>query len=194
MKNRDENLIKECLKGTAKSQKALYDQYKVMAYMVCLRYAASQQEAQDFLQDGFIKVFRDLHQVDLEKGSLKAWIRKVILNTALQNVRSKKNIFSSIDIDLVSNLHVVDEDVTSNLSTQELTQLIQTLPEGYRVVFNLYVIEGYTHKEIGNMLNISDSTSKSQLFKAKALLRKKLKVTNPAVSEKYGKKIQQRQI
>jgi len=191
MKNRDDQIVKECLRGIAKSQAALYEQYKVMAYMLCLRYASSKEEAQDILQDGFVKVFRDLHQFDTTKGTLKSWVRKVVLNTALQNIRSKKNIFSNVDMDLVSNLHVVDEGITAELSAQELTQLIQTLPEGYRTVFNLYVIEGYTHKEIGELLNISDNTSKSQLFKAKTLLRKQLKIINPEVSERYGKKIQQ---
>ena len=167
----EDNLIEGCLRKDSKCQKALYEQFKVPMYRICLRYAADSYEAQDMLQDGFIKVYSDLHQFRRE-GPLGAWIRRVMVNTALTHLRKKKKLFSDVDISNLSNVVHTNENIHAELDAQKLTMLVQQLPPGYRVVFNMYVIEGYPHKEIAEKLNISVNTSKSQLSKAKATLRK----------------------
>jgi len=188
----DISLVKGCLRGDRKSQRALYDKFKNAMFMLCLRYTPSREEAEDFLQDGFAKVFRDLHQYDENRGALYTWIRRVVLNTVLQHLRSKKILFSSLEQDPTIHLHATDDDVLGHLSAKELTELIQKLPNGYRVVFNLYLIEGFNHREIGEILKISENTSKTQLFKAKAMLRKRLKTIRPEIVETYERRAKQR--
>lgn len=169
----EKELIEGCLKGQSNHQKALYEQYKVPLFRVCLRYAKDKMEAEDMLQDGFVKIFTDLHQFK-GTGALGGWMRKVMVNAALQHIRKHKKFESNIELDDISNLHHTNEIATGNLNAQALTALIQKLPTGYRTVFNLFVIEGYSHKEIAELLNINENTSKSQLSKAKAALRKVL--------------------
>lgn len=143
-------------------------------FRLCLRYAGGREEAEDLLQEGFIKVFSDLHQFRGE-GPLGGWIRRVILNVALQHVRRQKQAPAVLDIETVPD--VPDENANSlyiQLRAKALTALIQQLPVGYRTVFNLFVMEGYSHREIAGMLDISENTSKSQLSKAKAMLRRML--------------------
>jgi RNA polymerase sigma factor (sigma-70 family) len=138
---------------------------------VCIRYAQNREEAEDILQDGFIKVFEKLTQYE-SFGPLGGWIRKVILNTALENCRRMKN---KLPINFpVDDLQIQDNDysVLEQLSLDDLTNKIQQLPEGYRAVFNLYAIEGYNHKEIAGLMQITEGTSKSQYSKAKAMLRR----------------------
>lgn len=188
----DTSLIQGCLKGDRVMQRALYEKFKVSMYMLCLRYATSREEAEDLLQDGMMTVFRDLHQYDSNKGALYTWMRRVVLNVALQHLRSKKLLFSDIEIDQTIKLHATNDDIFSDLGAKELTELIQSLPDGYRIVFNLYVVEGFNHREIGETLGISQNTSKTQLFKAKAMLRKRLLVIQPEISAIYGRKDKQR--
>lgn len=173
MEQSDNIILKGCLKGDRNAQKALYEKYKVPMFRVCLRYAQSRQEAEDMLQDGFIKVFSDLHQFRSD-GALGGWIRRVMVNIALMQIRKRKNLFSSIEIEQVADDFTTDENIFAEMNAKALTRLIQKLPPGYRVVFNMYVVEGYPHKEIAEKLNISINTSKSQLSKAKAMLRKML--------------------
>lgn len=139
-------------------------------FRICLRYSNSRTEAEDTLQEGFIKIFRDLHQFS-SSGPLGAWMRKVMVNTALQEIRKRKHLFPTIDISQLQQQFRTEEDIHSNLHAQALTKMVQSLPPGYRAVFNMYVVEGYSHKEIAEKLAISISTSKSQLFKAKAALK-----------------------
>ncbi len=172
----DSQLVKGCLKGKSSCQQLLYDRFKQAMFVLCIRYMPTRQDAEDVLQEGFVKVFRDLHQYDESKGKLKSWMSKIFVNTALQHLRSNTKMFCVVDIDVAHDLHVVnDDEIFSKLSVQELTTLISQLPTGYKIVFNMYVIEGFTHQEIAETLNISLNTSKSQLFKAKALLRKQVK-------------------
>ncbi len=172
----DSQLVKGCLKGKSSYQQLLYNQFKQDMFVLCIRYMPTQQDAEDILQEGFIKVFRDLQQYDESKGKLKSWMSKIFVNTALQHLRSNTKMFYMMDIDVAHDLHTVsDDEIFSELSVQELTFLISQLPTGYRIVFNMYVIEGFTHQEIATTLNISVNTSKSQLFKAKAILRKQVK-------------------
>jgi RNA polymerase sigma-70 factor, ECF subfamily len=166
----EKDLLAGCLKGDSSCQKALYEQYKVSLFRVCLRYAKDRMEAEDMLQDGFIKIYSDLHQFSFQ-GPLGAWMRRVVVNVALQHIRKNKKFQHTVELDHISNEYQTNEIATGNLNTQALTKLIQKLPVGYRTVFNLYVIDGYSHKEIGEMLGINLNTSKSQLSKAKASLR-----------------------
>ena len=170
MQEPERNIVHACLKGDTVAQKTLYENHKVTMFRICLRYAKDRSEAQDMLQDGFIKVFNDLHQFKFQ-GPLGGWIRKVIVNTALQHIRKKKNLFVNTQIDELANHYQTDENVHSDIHAKALTKMIQQLPVGYRTVFNMYVIEGYSHKEIAEKMNITESTSKSQLYKAKAQLR-----------------------
>ena len=139
-------------------------------FRVCLRYGKDRAEAEDMLQDGFIKVFTDLHQYK-SSGALGGWIRKVIVNVALMHIRKKRVLFSVTEISDLSNELRTDENIFAEINAKALTKIIQQLPDGYRTVFNLYAIEGFSHKEIGEKLKISVGTSKSQLSKAKAMLR-----------------------
>ncbi len=169
----ENQIIQGCLEGHRLSQRRLYEAYKVPMFRICLRYATNRTEAEDMLQDGFIRVFTDLHQYK-GQGALGGWIRKVIVNSALQYLRKNKKHTATTDIQAIHQTHFAESDIHYQLNAQALTQLIQQLPTGYRLVFNLYVIEGYTHKEIAEQLQININTSKSQLSKAKAALRKKL--------------------
>lgn len=166
-------ILKRAKKGKIDAQEQLYQQYSVMLYVLCQRYARDRSEANDILQEGFITIFKDLNQYT-GKGDLGAWMRKVMVNTALQYIRKwKKDWNWESSEDHLLNLEI-EESAHSNLNMEEMTKIIQQLPPGYRVVFNMYVIEGYSHKEIASKLDISESTSKSQLHRAKQAIRNKM--------------------
>jgi len=168
----DRQKIKLCIEGNRVAQKELYEAYKVNLYVLCQRYFFDIEDAKDALQEGFVKVFRDLHQYDEQKGHVSSWIKKIFINTCLEKLRKKKIDFQQIsDFDQCA---VHDSGILSDLNMKDLTRLIQNLPTGYRTVFNLYVIEGFNHQEIGDKLGISENTSKTQLMKAKNMLRNKL--------------------
>ena len=169
----DQIIIQGCLKGNRQAQSDLYQKYKSMLFGVCLRYASNHEEAEDILQDGFIAIYRDLYQYR-PVGALGAWLRKVMVNTALQHLRKKKKMFSQVSLEKVYHLEDRDTDIFGQFRAKALVGMLQQLPDGYRTVFNMYVVEGYSHKEIAEQLNISESTSKSQLSRAKASLREKL--------------------
>lgn len=156
-------------------QRALYNKYKIPLFMLCLKYSRGKEEAEDMLQEGFISIYRDLTQYDVNKGTLLPWLRKVMLNAALQYIRKHRVLFHVVDLAEVSVKHKSNDDVFAKMGAKELIQMIQGLPTGYRVIFSLYVLEGYKHKEIAKMLEISVNTSKSQLHKAKAMLRNKVR-------------------
>lgn len=167
----DEQLIQGCVDGNADAQRQLYETYARKMMGVCLRYASDYEEAQDILQDGFVKVFQKLGSFQ-GKGSLEGWIRRTIVNTALDNFRRNKAQRQQIDLASVDYLLESDEDILSNLAAKDLLLIIQKLPSGYRTVFNLFALEGYSHKEIADQLEISENTSKSQFRKAKAYLQR----------------------
>lgn len=146
-------------------------------FTVCLRYANNREEAKDLLQEGFIKVFDCLHQFKFE-GSFEGWMRKVIVNNALQKIRIKTHLHAIVPIEDAPQTQFVNpQEIFSCLGTKELLQMIQELPTIYRLVFNLYVFEGLKHKEISKLLGISEGTSKSNLHDARVILQKKLKDT-----------------
>lgn len=173
----DAQLIEGCKEKDLNAQKHLYELFAKKMMGICVRYAKDADEAQDILQDGFIKVFE---KIDSFKGtgSLEGWIKKVIVNTALDNFRKTKHERLHVEIDGENNFFKAEEKVYDSLSVKELLKIIQLLPSGYRTVFNLYAIEGYSHKEIGDLLNISESTSKSQYSRAKQQLQKALQTEN----------------
>lgn len=162
-------LLKDCLRQKPDAQRMLYEHFAPSMLGVCFRYTKSIEDAQDILQDGFVKVFKHLKQYKSE-GELGAWIRKIMVNTALNYLKSNRNyqfdmLFDEMHLHLVS---TDNPDVT--LATKELTKLIRQLPTGFQTVFNLHAVEGYTHVEIASMLGISDGTSRSQYARARALL------------------------
>jgi len=174
--DKEDKLIEGCLAGKRKAQNELYTRFAPQLYGICLRYAGNSFEAQDMLQEGFIKVFASLSSFE-GKGSFEGWIKRIMINNALNHIRSsaKNKLFP--DYQEIENIpdHVpeVDESVQPP-DTETMLNLIQALPEGYRMVFNLYVFEDYSHKEIAETAGISESTSKSQLMRARNLLKKKL--------------------
>lgn len=169
----ERQLLSNCLRGDLKAQKRLYDTFAPKMFGVCLRYARDHDTAQDYLQEGFIRVFAHLGDFRFE-GSLEGWIRRVIVNTSLEKLRKVDVFKNSIEIENVLFLEYDVEQLQENLDAEDLLQLVQSLPTGFRTVFNLYAIEGYTHKEIGEMLNISEGTSKSQYSRARQWLQNKL--------------------
>lgn len=170
----EDQLIKKVLKGDGRAQKAFYDLFASKMYGVALRFAKDVDEANDILQEGFVKVFSNLSSYRNE-GSLEGWIRKTVVNTAINFYKKNAKHRSSADIEMVMIFEKSDEvTIIDQMSAKELLQTISELPDGYRAVFNLNVIEGYTHKEIGEMLDISENTSKSQLARAKAYLQKRV--------------------
>jgi RNA polymerase sigma factor (sigma-70 family) len=168
-----EKIIEGCKKGKARYQEELYRELSPKMYGLCLKYANDRDDAKDIMQDGFIKVFQKIDQYS-GKGSFEGWVRRIMINTALEKYRSEVTIYS-----LDERMPVSDEGVRSTvfeeLSAEELLGLIRQLTPKYRMVFNLYAIEGYNHKEIGEMLGISEGTSKSNLSRARLILQDKVK-------------------
>jgi RNA polymerase sigma factor (sigma-70 family) len=169
----DKELIDRCLENDPRAQEFLYSRFSRRMYGVCLRFARNTLEADDILQEGFIKVFSYLKDFRQE-GSLEGWIRRTIVNTAINYYNSKQNEWNETSIDKAQYYQSETEDVLDKISAADLLNLIRELPEGYRMVFNLYVIEGYNHQEIAEMLHISENTSKSQLSRARMALQERL--------------------
>ena len=142
-------------------------------FVVSLRYSKSREEAEEVLQEGFLKVFQFLHQFR-DEGSLEGWVRKIVVNCALQRLRSQSRLTPVVDIDPHKEQFVLQENIESRISSKELLQLVMSLPPAYKVVFNLYVFDGYKHREIAEILGISEGTSKSNLSDARTFLQKQL--------------------
>ena len=171
----EKRLVEGCLNGDVKVQKSFYQRYADTMYAICLRYSNNQDEAKDFLQGGFIKIFSNLHRFRFT-GSLEGWMKRIMVNNALEQLR-KKMRFSQMD-DINEVRLPEDRGVSQNMHGLEVNDIlnqISKLPTGYRTVFNLYVIEGYSHKEISEELGINIGTSKSQLSKARSMLQQMLK-------------------
>lgn len=167
---KEEELVKGCRDNDPRFQKALYQQHYRKMYGICLRYADNKDDAADILQEGFIQVFRYIES--FRGGSLEGWIRRIMVNMAIAYYRKKSKYFMT-DVEEAKGIGT-NEDAMAKLSADEIMLLVQALPVGYRTVFNLYEIEGYNHIEIGEMLGISTGTSKSQLSRAKEMLRNEL--------------------
>ena len=167
-----EELIAGCIRGDRQSQKELFRQYSGKFLSVCIRYTRHRMEAEDILQDGFIKIFKNLEKFE-GKGSFEGWMRRIMVNTALKNYHKSSYQKEKIGIEDYQE-GALDPEVISALYEEELLAVIKELPDGYRVVFNMYVIEGYSHREIANELKIQESTSRSQLVKARKMLQLKI--------------------
>jgi RNA polymerase sigma-70 factor (ECF subfamily) len=154
------------------AQKKLYDLFSPGMYGVCLMYSRDSEEAKDILQEGFIKIFQKLKQYS-GKGSFEGWMRRIFINSALERYRVKQSVLM-VDKDMEVLAGEVDENITGQLSANDLLSMIRELSPQYKVVFNLYAIEGYSHKEISKKLNISEGTSKSNLSRARSILQDKL--------------------
>ena len=169
----ESDLINGCIAGNRRMQEELYRRFSPRMYAVCLRYAGNAEEAEDILQDGFIKVYNKLGSFRSE-GSFEGWIRRIFVNTAIEHFRRKKYLQPVTEKEentMEGNyLSVLDE-----LAERDILELVQQLSPGYRTVFNMYVVEGYTHKEIGDIMGISEGTSKSQLSRAKVILQELVK-------------------
>jgi len=166
----DEQIASRCKSSDAIAQKALYDKFSRKMFGVCLRYAKGREEAEDFLQEGMITVFQRISSFNQE-GSLEGWVRRVVVNTCLEHLRKQK--LQWVNIDEVEE-SAEDGFTMEKINIKDLLEVINALPTGFKAVFNLYAIEGFTHKEIAELLSISEGTSKSQYARAKAVLIKKL--------------------
>ncbi|HMJ68686.1 MAG TPA: RNA polymerase sigma factor [Cyclobacteriaceae bacterium] len=168
----EKELIQGCARGDRASQKALYERYCRKMMVVCQRYSRATQEAEDTLQEGFIKIFKSIADFRAE-SKLETWITRIMINTALNSQRQKLYLLPMVDVTEIS-LPEREEVSLSGFHLEDLINMVQTLPDGCRVVFNLFAIEGYGHQEIAKMLEISEGTSKSQYNRAKGLLKAKL--------------------
>lgn len=168
----ENKLLENCIAGDRKSQKQLYDMYAPKMFSVCLRYAKNQPDAEDILQDGFVKLFNNLHRFRGE-GSFDGWVRRIFVNTAIEHIR-RKNLNTVVGEGLENTIVDRQKSALDNLYEKDLIKTSMTLSDGYRTVFTLYAVEGFSHKEIAAQLGITESTSKSQFSRAKAILRNML--------------------
>jgi RNA polymerase sigma factor (sigma-70 family) len=175
----EEKLIEGCIEGNRYAQKMLFEKYRSLMFAICMRYAKSKNEAEDVMIEGFMKIYSSLNDFK-RKGSFEGWLKRIMVNAAINNYRSNLKHYYNSTIDDDNFLELKDEkdNFKTNYSAEYLINLIQGLPDGYRMVFNLYEIEGYSHKEIAEIMNISISTAKTQLFYAKKTLQKKLTKIN----------------
>ena len=165
-------LIQKCIEGDRNAQSALYKLFAPKMMAVSMRYAKNKEEAEDILQNGFVQVFRSLHTFKFA-GSFEGWIRKIMVYSALADYKSKSKMHALINIESLPNIETINnDDVIGKLGKKELLKMVQALPPMYRMVFNLFVFEGLKHREIAKELNISEGTSKSNLFDAKLILQK----------------------
>lgn len=171
----DSTLVTECIKGNAKAQRLLFDKFSQKMLGVCLRYTKSQDEAEDALQEGFVKAFSKLNDFS-NQGSLEGWIRRIMVNTSLDAIRKNTKFIKDVPLDSVDYQIGNNDFIVEGLNAEDLMKLINSMPEGYKVIFNMFAIEGYSHQEISTTLGISESTSKSQYMRAKGYLRNRLEV------------------
>ena len=165
----EELMLAGCLENNAASQEALYGRFTPRMLGVCYRFAKNREDAEDMLQEGFIKVFSQIHQYRNE-GALEGWIRRIVVHTCINILKKNKKFSDSVDIAQAAGIGIREESISSIMHAKEVVECIRLLPIGYRTVLNLYAIEGYSHKEIGDMLDIEESTSRSQYTRAKAML------------------------
>ena len=165
-------LIAGCIRGDRQCQMELFRQFSGKLLAVCVRYTRHRMEAEDVLQDAFIKIFKNLEKFE-GKGSFEGWMRRIVVNTALKNYNKSSYQREKIGLEDYQE-SALDPDVIASLHEEEILKVVGQLPEGYKAVFNLYVIEGFSHKEIAEQLEIQESTSRSQLVKARKMLQSKI--------------------
>jgi len=180
----EQELLEGCLKEDRRFQKELYDRYSSKLLAVCCRYCRNREEAQDVLHEGFIKAIKNLHRFE-GKGSFEGWLRRIMVNASLENFRKTKYLVAVEDIQEAESQQT-DSVAVEQMSAKELLSMVQALPAGFRIVFNLYAIEGFSHKEISEQLGISVGTSKSQLSRARASLQNMIKKVDSEVYKEYA--------
>lgn len=178
----EQELIEGCRKGERTAQRALYDRFCRKMSVLCLRYSKTTAEAEDILQEGFVKVFNAIRDFRQE-SKLETWITRIMVNTALNVQRKKLYLYPMVDVEEIELPE--NETSISGIHFQQLLEMIQALPQGCQIVFNLFAIEGYSHKEIAEQLGISEGTSKSQFARAKSLLQQKL-AKESTYFDRYG--------
>lgn len=178
------DIIQNCIDGDSNSQELLYNKFSGKMFGVCLQYSDDYDDAKDILQEGFIKVFANLKQFR-GKGSFEGWIRRIIVNTALEKYRDK-HYLNKVDEGEAEKLEKTDYNIIDEISAKDLMKVVQELSPKYRMVFNLFAIEGYSHKEISALLDISEGTSKSNLSRARAILQEKLANYNRDIRNQVG--------
>ncbi len=172
MTSKLKSIIQGCVRGRKDAQEQLYRQYSGQFFAICLRYADNYEEAQDYLQEAFINIYSRIIQYGW-KGSFEGWMKKIVINSVLQGIRKKRFMIPLVH-DFPDNHDLFLPNAPTDLSESDLLGMIHELPRNYRIVFNLYAIEGYKHNEIAQMLNISENTSKSHLFRARTRLQEKV--------------------
>lgn len=165
----EEAILSGCIKNDATAQKELYNRYSPKMLAVCYRFGHNREDAEDMLQEGFIKVFMQIHTYE-KRGAFEGWVRRIIVHTCINILKKNKKFNDSVDLIHATRIHNREENVPSIIQAKQVVECIRTLPMGYRTVLNLYAIEGYNHKEIAEMLDIEESTSRSQFTRAKAML------------------------
>jgi len=188
--NLDFKIISEAQKGKASAQEKIYDLYSGAMLGICARYCRNISDAEDVLQEGFLKAFMNISKSHFETvPSFSAWLKRIMINTALNHIRAqKKNLFIDEWNDNIESTELSYEDSANSnigISQKEILNMIQTLPDGYRTIFNLFVFEKYSHQDIAITLGISVNTSKTQLFKARKILQKKIKEQQPKEENTY---------
>lgn len=173
MKLSQEELIARCLDGDTEALNELYNRYSPKLWGICLRYAKNEMAAEDIMQEGFIRIYRYLEYYK-GKGSFEGWMRRTMVNTAINFYRKNLRISQESQFDEAYGVSSSSADAISEISAKELMGLVKEMPDGYRTVFNMYVVDGYSHKEIAKELNISENTSKSQLSRARSILKEKI--------------------
>ncbi len=169
----EELMLQGCLDNIATAQEALYNRFSPRMMGVCYRFAHNKEDAEDMLQEGFIKVFSQIRQFR-NQGALEGWIRKIIVHTCINILKKNKKFTDSVDLFHANNFYLNENNIHSILQAKQVVECIRLLPVGYKTVLNLYAIEGYTHKEIAAILEIEESTSRSQYTRARAMLEEVL--------------------
>lgn len=180
----DKELLEGCIRGELLSQKLLYKRYYGFAMAICLRYSATREEAAEVLNDGFLKVFTKLPSYS-SQNSFKGWLRRILVNTAIDNYRKENQHYHTVDL-MYADSETEDNDIIGAISADEILSLVQQLPPSYRLIFNLFVMEGLSHPEIAEKLNITEGASKSNLFKARTHLQRMIRKVNPEEYSRYA--------
>src|SRR6187399_3701051 len=165
----EEAILQGCLKNDSIAQRELYNKYSSKMLAVCYRFAHNREDAEDMLQEGFIKVFTQMHSFE-GRGSFEGWIRRIVVHTCINILKRNKKFNESVDLIHATTAVVREESIPAIIQAKQIVECIRLLPIGYRTVLNLYAVEGYSHREISNMLDIEESTSRSQYTRAKAML------------------------
>ena len=173
----EQGILKGCREGRRSAQKQLYERFVSPMLAICLRYSRSRDEAEDLLQEGFLKIFHNINTFR-NNGSLEGWIKRIMINHALNQYKKNRKVPFTEDVEEINETDILQDyeepEIQDPVPAEKLLEMVQSLPEGYRMVFNLYIFEEYSHKEIAETLNISENTSKTQLLKARRHLQKRV--------------------